>query len=141
MTNEKKTTVNIGEELPWNKFTEHREVYHRELLSAKQADELEVSVSSVLRERIEVGGAVLPHYHDLAEVIHIIKGNVKLLLNGEWTSFKEGDTFLVPEGVVHSVANDDTEPTEQVSIFLPSSASNLPNKGFTSHMVEVDSAQ
>lgn len=141
MTNEKKTTVNIGEELPWNQFTQHREVTHRELLSAKQADELEVSVSSILWEKIEVGGAVLPHYHDLAEVIHIIKGKVSLLQNGEWASYKAGDTFLVPEGVVHSVANNDTDATEQVSVFLPSSAANLPNKGFESHMVEVDNAK
>ncbi|MCJ0929922.1 cupin domain-containing protein [Virgibacillus halodenitrificans] len=137
MNEQKNTKVNVGEELKWNKFTEHREVFNQELLSAKEADGLGVSVSSVLRERIEVGGIVLPHYHDVAEVIHITKGKVRLLKNGEWTSYKEGDTFLVPKGVVHSVANDDTEPTEQVSIFLPVS-DDVENEGFKSHMVDVE---
>ncbi|WHX26403.1 cupin domain-containing protein [Virgibacillus halodenitrificans] len=137
MNEQKNTKVNVGEELKWNKFTEHREVFNQELLSAKEADGLGVSVSSVLRERIEVGGIVLPHYHDVAEVIHITKGKVRLLKNGEWTSYKEGDTFLVPKGVVHSVANDDTEPTEQVSIFLPLS-DDVENEGFKSHMVDVE---
>ncbi|TKI66864.1 cupin domain-containing protein [Lysinibacillus mangiferihumi] len=133
--NENKTKVKIGEALKWNVFTEHRKVYHRELLSAKEANELGVSVSSVLRERIEVGGAVLPHYHDVAEVIHITKGKVKLLQNGEWKSYQEGDTFLVPKGVVHSVANDDVEPTEQVSIFIPVHE-EIQNENFLSHMVD-----
>lgn len=133
--NEKNTKVNVGEDLKWNLFTEHRKVHHREILGAKEADKLGVDVSSVLRERIEVGGAVLPHYHDVAEVIHIIKGNVKLLQNGEWKSYKDGDTFIVPEGVVHSVANDDDEPTEQVSIFLPVSE-DVQNEGFKSYMVD-----
>ncbi|MFJ5766623.1 cupin domain-containing protein [Lysinibacillus sp. NPDC093210] len=133
---EKKTKVKIGDELKWNVFTEHRKVHHQELLSAKEADELGVSVSSVLRERIEVGGAVLPHYHDVAEVIHITKGKVKLLQNGVWKSYYEGDTFLVPKGVVHSVANDDVEPTEQISIFIPVHE-GIHNENFTSHMVDV----
>lgn len=135
--NENKTKVKIGEALKWNVFTEHRKVYHRELLSAKEANELGVSVSSVLRERIEVGGAVLPHYHDVAEVIHITKGKVKLLQNGEWKSYQEGDTFLVPKGVVHSVANDDVEPTEQVSIFIPVHE-EIYNENFASHMVDAE---
>ncbi|TRM10895.1 cupin domain-containing protein [Lentibacillus cibarius] len=133
--NEKKTNVNVGEDLKWNLFTEHREVHHREILGAEQADKLGVSVSSVLRERIDVNGAVLPHYHDVAEVIHIIKGKVKLLQNGEWKSYKDGDTFLVPSGVVHSVVNDDVEPTEQVSMFLPVS-DDVQNEGFKSYMVD-----
>ncbi len=134
---EKKTKVKIGDELKWNTFIEHRKVHHHELLSAKEADEIGVNVSSVLRERIEVGGAVLPHYHDVAEVIHITKGKVKLLQNGEWKSYKEGDTFLVPKGVVHSVANDDVEPTEQISIFIPVHE-GIHNENFTSHMVDVE---
>jgi len=134
---DKKTKVNMGEELKWEEFTVHRKVNFQELLDAKEADELGVSVSSVLRERIEVGGAVLPHYHDVAEVIHITKGKVKLLQNGEWKSYKEGDTFLVPTGVVHSVANDDVEPTEQISIFIPVHE-GIHNENFASHMVDTE---
>lgn len=72
----------------------------------------------------------------MAEVIHIIKGNVKLLLNGVWTSYKAGDTFIVPAEVVHSVANDDVEATEQVSIFIPIINSGVYNTDFKSYLVE-----
>lgn len=113
------TQVKSGGDLAWSPISEHPGLYHKEIVSAAEADALGVSVSSVLWERIDVGGAVLPHYHDVAEVIHITVGRVKLLCNGMWLSFGPGDTFHVPAGVVHSVRNDDAAPTEQISIFLP----------------------
>lgn len=132
----KKTKVNVGEELAVQTFDVHRNVSYKEILNSDEANKLGIHVSSILKERIEVGGAVLPHYHDVAEVIHITKGKVKLYQNGEWFSYKEGDTFLVPKGVVHSVVNDDSAATEQISIFLPVSTEPLENENFVSHMVE-----
>ncbi|GAB4074083.1 hypothetical protein GCM10028778_15860 [Barrientosiimonas marina] len=126
----------MGEQLTWHLFKEHRNVYHRNILSSKDADALGVNVSTVMREYLETGGAVLPHYHDVAEVIHIIKGKVKRLQNGEWLTYQDGDTFIVPEGVVHSVFNADTEPTEQVSIFLPVSDGDVKNSDMKSFMVD-----
>ncbi|QJD85770.1 cupin domain-containing protein [Cohnella herbarum] len=116
---EKHTTVKTAEAMEWSPMPDHVALYHREILSAADADEMGVRASSVLWEKIGVGGAVLPHYHNVAEIIHITVGKVRLLCNGEWKSYAAGDTFLVPAGVVHSVANDDTVPTEQISIFLP----------------------
>src|SRR4051812_47560329 len=117
-----RTTIKTEEEIPWTPIPEHIQLFHREIVNAAEADGLGVLVSSVLREQIGVGGAVLPHYHDVAEVIHITVGKVKVLCNGDWKSFQAGDTFHVPAGTVHSVANDDTAPTEQISIFLPTAA-------------------
>ncbi|OXS56644.1 cupin [Cohnella sp. CIP 111063] len=116
---EKRTTVRTADGMEWGLMPDHVELYHREIVSAAEADALGVRASSVLWEKIGVGGAVLPHYHNVAEIIHITVGKVRLLCNGEWKSYKAGDTFHVPAGVVHSVANDDTAPTEQISIFLP----------------------
>lgn len=119
MTTASSTAVKTAESMHWELMPNHIELYHREIVSAAEADALGVSASSVLWEKIGVGGAVLPHYHNVAEIIHITVGKVRLLCNGEWKSYKAGDTFHVPAGVVHSVANDDTAPTEQISIFLP----------------------
>ncbi|WP_372634735.1 cupin domain-containing protein [Cohnella sp.] len=116
---EKRTTVRTADGMEWELMPDHIKLYHREIVSAEEADSLGVRASSVLWEKIGVGGAVLPHYHNVAEIIHITVGKVRLLCNGEWKSYKAGDTFHVPAGVVHSVANDDTAPTEQISIFLP----------------------
>ncbi len=133
MKKQRETSVRNGAEMMWAPIPEHVHLEHREILDAAQADALGVRASSVLWERIGVGGAVLPHYHDVAEIIHITRGRVKLLCNGAWQSQSAGDTFHVPAGTVHSVANDDLEPTEQISIFLPAGDDNPPNHFFKTH--------
>jgi mannose-6-phosphate isomerase-like protein (cupin superfamily) len=136
MINQEKTLSKVSEEqeLTWAKFSEHRDVSYCQIVSSVDADWLGIDVSSVLRERIEVGGAVLPHYHDVAEIIHFTKGNVKILFNDEWRECKAGDTFLVPSGVVHSVVNNDTSATEQISMFIPLSKQNSQNQFFKTHL-------
>lgn len=131
-----KTTVLTGETMNWDLMPNHIELYHREIVSAGQADELGVRISSILWEKIGVGGQVVPHYHDVAEIIHITAGKVKLLCNGEWKAFKAGDTFHVPAGVVHSVANDGDGPSEQISVFLPVEAEVPTNSFFQTTLVE-----
>lgn len=138
MSKQETTIVKEMKGQRWSLMPNHIELYHRELLSADEADSLGVRASSVLWEKIGVGGAVLPHYHNVAEIIHITKGKVKLLCNGEWQSHQAGDTFLVPAHVVHSVANDDDEPSEQISIFLPVEASVPANTFFSTTLVEAN---
>ncbi|WNR42163.1 cupin domain-containing protein [Paenibacillus roseipurpureus] len=130
------TTVLRGAPIPWTPIPAHPELYHREIVDAAKADALGVRISSVLWERIGVGGQVLPHYHDVVEVIHITVGKVKLLCNGVWQSYQAGDTFHVPARTVHSVANDDTKPTEQISIFLPADANVPSNQFFQTFLVD-----
>lgn len=124
--------------MDWIPILDHVHLWHREIFCAEEADLLGVRVSSVLWEKIGVGGAVLPHYHDVAEVIHFTKGTVRALLNGTWRSFSAGDTLIVPKGVIHSVANADSEPTEQVSIFLPVDPAGPANQFFKTYRVSVD---
>jgi mannose-6-phosphate isomerase-like protein (cupin superfamily) len=136
--NQEKTLskVKAEQELTWTKFSEHQDVSYCQLVNTNDADWLRIEVSSVLRERIEVGGAVLPHYHDVAEIIHFTKGNVKILFNETWLSCSAGDTFLVPPGAVHSVVNNDTTATEQISMFIPQSKHNTANQFFKTYLVE-----
>jgi len=121
----------------WEPIVEHPGLYHREIVDAAEADAMGVRASSVLWEKIDVGGGVLPHYHDVAEIIHITVGKVLLLCNGEWRSYQAGDTFHVPAGVVHSVMNDCDEPTEQISIFLPVDPGAPANAWFGTTKVDV----
>ncbi|WP_424767671.1 cupin domain-containing protein [Paenibacillus sp. sgz302251] len=130
------TKVLTSETMPWALMPNHINLYHREIVSAEQADTMGIRVSSILWEKIDVGGQVLPHYHDVAEIIHITVGKVKLLCNGEWKSYKAGDTFHVPSGVIHSVANDDEVPTEQISVFLPAEQEIPLNSFFHTTLVE-----
>ncbi|ACT03537.1 cupin domain-containing protein [Paenibacillus sp. JDR-2] len=130
------TEVMVGEQMEWGLMPDHIHLYHREIVSAAQADKLGIRSSSILWEKIGVGGQVLPHYHDVAEIIYISVGKVKLLCNGEWKSYKAGDTFHVPAGVIHSVANDDDQPSEQISIFLPVEENVPANSFFNTTLVE-----
>lgn len=138
MTNSSRsTTIKWGNTLSWTPIADHIGLYHQEIASASEADALQTAVSSVLREKIEVGGAVLPHYHSVAEIIHITVGKVRVLCNGEWLSGEVGDTFHVPAGSVHSVRNADVAPTEQISIFLPVSPDYACNRFFDTTKVDV----
>ncbi|GMK44252.1 MULTISPECIES: cupin domain-containing protein [Paenibacillus] len=136
MTIANETEVIVGEQMEWGLMPDHIHLYHREIVSAAQADRLGIRSSSILWEKIGVGGQVLPHYHDVAEIIYISVGKVKLLCNGEWKSYKAGDTFHVPAGVIHSVANDDDQPSEQISIFLPVEENVPANSFFNTTLVE-----
>ncbi|TLS49284.1 cupin domain-containing protein [Paenibacillus antri] len=137
MTLMKETKVLTGETMNWDLMPNHIELYHREIVSAAEADALGIRMSSILWEKIGVGGQVLPHVHDVVEVIHITVGKVKLLLgSGEWKSYRAGDTFQVPAGVLHSVANDGDAPSEQISIFVPVDASAPANSFFNTTLVE-----
>ncbi|GGF93303.1 cupin domain-containing protein [Paenibacillus abyssi] len=136
MITAKETSVITAESMTWELMPNHIHLYHREIVSAEQADAMGFRTSSILWERIDVGGQVLPHYHDVAEIIHITVGKVKLLCNGEWKSYKAGDTFHVPAGVVHSVANDDVTASEQISIFLPVEEAVPPNSFFNTTLVD-----
>ncbi|MBW4082571.1 cupin domain-containing protein [Paenibacillus sp. S150] len=130
------TEVLTAEAMSWELMPNHIELYHREIVSAAQADKLGIRMSSILWEKLGVGGQVVPHYHDVVEIIHITVGEVKLLSGGEWYSYRAGDTFHVPAGVVHSVANAGDSPSEQISIFLPSEEQALPNSFFGTTIIE-----
>lgn len=133
MGSENLQKVKRFDSLPWGTMQEHRELYYRELLSSEEAAKLGLLVSNVWRERIEPGGAVLPHTHDVAEIIHFTEGKVRALLGEEWTECSPGDTLIVPNGVTHSVENAGDTPSHQVSIFVPV----LPdNDGFQTYMSE-----
>lgn len=137
MIRQKKTIVKQNNTMNWELMPNHVELYHKEILSASEADGLGIRANSVLWEKIGVGGAVLPHFHNVAELIHITVGKVRLLCNEEWQYYEAGDTFLVPAGVVHSVANCGEEPSQQISMFLPVEDNVPANMFFETTLVEV----
>lgn len=132
-----RTIVKEMEKQQWELMPNHIELYHREIVSAAEADAMGVRANSVLWEKIGARGAVLPHYHNVAEIIHITVGQVRLLCNGEWKSYEAGDTFHVPAGVVHSVVNEGEVDSEQISIFLPVEEKIPENSFFETTLVDV----
>ena len=46
--------------------------------------------------------ADLPEHSHAAQVGFVLEGKIELVINGEKTTFKKGDRYYIPEGVVHS---------------------------------------
>ena len=107
------------DDIEWYAAALHRELFQKDLLSPEDAKSLNLHLWQILRERIEPGGAVLPHFHDTAEIIHFIHGEVTALLGDERKACGPGDTLIVPAGTVHGVSNRGDGPSEQISFFIP----------------------
>ena len=114
-----KPTLVRWDEIEWNPAPLHLGLFYKEVLSKEEWAARSLRVWKVLIEKIEPGGAVLPHFHDVAEIIHFLEEEVSILLGEQRAICHPGDTIIVPAGVVHSVANKGARDSRQVSIFLP----------------------
>ncbi len=113
------SVIRLLNDLQWLPLPRNPNVYHKELLSREESASLALKLWRILFEKIDPGAAVLPHFHDVTEVIHFIEGEVHVLVGEERSVCRPGDTLIVKTGTVHSVANKGSEPTTQISFFIP----------------------
>jgi mannose-6-phosphate isomerase-like protein (cupin superfamily) len=132
------TKVHLNKGIDWEPLKNNINIFHKEIIHAQDSDGLGIRLNSILWEKIDINGKLLPHYHNVAEIIHIVKGKVQFLVNGKWQEINAGDTILVPENVVHSVENKESTPAEQISIFIPLSESLPQNVYFKTDFVNLD---
>ena len=80
--------------------------------------------------RVAPGNKVRPaHSHPHGEeVIYIIRGSGRVLVNGEVAAVGEGSVVLFPQGQVHMLHNTGAEEMKVVCFFAPST--NLDNYKF-----------
>lgn len=62
----------------------------------------------------DVGAASVAHSHDREEVILVLAGEARAVLDGREERIGPGDALIVPAGVVHQVSNPGPEPFECV---------------------------
>lgn len=61
-----------------------------------------------------------PHHHDdAAEFFYILAGALEVFANGEWKRIETGESFNVPQGVVHTFRNPTDRPTTWLTAFSP----------------------
>jgi homogentisate 1,2-dioxygenase len=113
------TIIHKWDELELTKNAVHPELYQKIFLSPEDADQARIKANMILYERLEQNGAVLPHSHDVCEIICITRGSVQFYSEFGWREFSRYDTFIVPAGQVHSVVNIYEEASEQISFFIP----------------------
>ena len=84
-------------------------------------DTLQAAHCSACVIRIAPGEKVRPaHSHPNGEeVIHIITGSGRVLVDGEVSAISAGTTVLFPRGKVHMVHNTGTEEMKVVCFFAP----------------------
>ena len=99
----------------------------RWLVTPELLDSKHLSVCVI---RVAAGEKVRPaHSHPNGEeVIYIIKGSGRVLVNGEVSPVREGSAVLFPQGQVHMLHNTGTEEMKVICFFAP--ATNLDNYKF-----------
>lgn len=100
--------------LEWVKNTKHREVYLKHLVTSKDNDRLSAHIV-----RIEKGGEIVPHTHEIMEVFYFMKGQGLALVNGERIKVDAGSVIIAPAGTQHGLINDGDEELILFSVFSP----------------------
>jgi quercetin dioxygenase-like cupin family protein len=78
---------------------------------------------SVCVIRVPAGQTVRPaHSHPNGEeVIHIIRGSGRVVVDGEVDAVREGTTVLFPQGSVHMLQNTGSEEMKAICFYAPPS--------------------
>ena len=71
-----KTIVNVFEKLALLKNEKHRGVYYMNCVSMDDAKYSGINLCRMIYEIIEPEGQVLPHIHEVGEIIYITSGEV-----------------------------------------------------------------
>lgn len=62
-----------------------------------------MNISPITNPNNEIG----PEVHPFDQVILIVEGKGKAILNGETSVIKDGDMIFIPQGISHNVINSD----------------------------------
>ncbi len=69
---------------------------------------------------IPVGGEIGEEVHDdTDQVLYIVEGEGRVVLNGEEKAFKAQDIILVKSGVVHNFINTDRQDLKIITMYSP----------------------
>jgi quercetin dioxygenase-like cupin family protein len=84
-------------------------------------DRIQSKYSSVCVIRVQPGDKVTPaHSHPQGEeVIYIMSGSGRVLVDGEVAQVRAGSTVLFPQGAVHMLQNTSAEEMKVVCFFAP----------------------
>ncbi len=92
----------------------HNEVYGKLLSGEKENGRLSAHLTI-----IKQGGEIMPHTHEVLEVIYIIKGEGLVLVNGEKQKAEPGTIVLAQAGSEHGFLNTGDTDIEMYCVFSP----------------------
>lgn len=108
------TTIKNQESVEWVSNPKHRKVYLRHLATSQNNERLSTHIV-----RIEKGGEIVPHTHEILEVFYVMQGKGLALVNGERIKASEGDCIIAHPGEEHGVINTGEEEVLLYAVFSP----------------------
>ncbi|MEA4960716.1 cupin domain-containing protein [Lutispora sp.] len=108
------TIIKNQESLEWIRNSKHRDVFLRHLTTSKENDRLSAHIV-----RIEKGGEIVPHTHEILEVFYIMKGEGLALANRERVKTAAGDCIIAHPGEEHGLINTGEGEILLYSVFSP----------------------
>lgn len=96
------------------KNPKHNEVYGKVLTSHKENDRLSAHLTTV-----KPGGEILPHIHEVLEVIYVLEGEASALVNGERKNAEKGTIIVANVGSEHGLKNTGTSDLVLYCVFSP----------------------
>lgn len=95
------------------KEAEKNDNWKRAFATGKHAQIVFMNISPETNPANEIGMEV----HPFDQVIILITGKGKAILNGKESFVKEGDMIFIPEGTSHNVINLDKKPLKIISFY------------------------
>lgn len=86
--------------------------YFRKVLFTAPKTQL---VLMALQAHEEIGAEV----HEVDQVLYVVEGEGKVVLDGAAQEFEKGMIVVVPAGVRHNVINTDDEPMKLFTVYAP----------------------
>ena len=96
------------------KNPKHNEVYGRLLSGEKENGRLSAHLTT-----IKPGGEIIPHVHEVLEMMYIIQGEGSALVNGERQRSEPGTIVVAPPGSEHGFLNTGDTDIVIYCVFSP----------------------
>ncbi len=103
---------------------QHNQNWKLAAITGKHEQVVFMSVSRLTNPDNEIGEEV----HPFDQVILIVEGKGKAVLNGKATSVEEGDMIFIPQGITHNVINSNKNKALRLISFY--SENDVPNGAF-----------
>lgn len=89
-------------------------------LTAKDAQIVFMNISPVTNPKNEIGMET----HKFDQIIFVVEGNGKAILDGKTTMVKSGDMIFIPQGIEHNVIN--SNPKKPLKILSVYTSTDIP---------------
>ncbi len=93
------------------KAAKDNEFFRQVLFTAKKSQ----LVLMALKPGEEIGAEV----HEVDQILYVVDGEGKVVLDGAGQEFEKGMIVVVPAGVRHNVINTDDEPMKLFTVYAP----------------------